>query len=114
MWSSIIAAVSTCAIGLAMPCPAMSGALPCTGSNMDGCDRDGSRFALDAKPIEPVMMAPMSVRISPNRLDATTTSKLCGRRMKSMQAASISNEFVVTSGYSSATASNVLSHSTIP
>src|SRR5690606_1772821 len=32
MWSSIIAAVRNMAVGLATPCPAMSGALPCTGS----------------------------------------------------------------------------------
>jgi aerobic C4-dicarboxylate transport protein len=34
--SSIIAPDQICPIGLAMPCPAMSGAEPCTGSNIDG------------------------------------------------------------------------------
>ncbi len=35
-WSSIIAADQICPTGLAIPCPAMSGAEPCTGSNSEG------------------------------------------------------------------------------
>ena len=35
-WSSIIAAAHICPTGLAMPLPAMSGADPWTGSNIDG------------------------------------------------------------------------------
>ena len=76
----------------------MSGAVPWTGSNMDGYRRSGSMFALAARPMLPVMMAPMSVRMSPNRLLATTTSKVSGRLMKSMHAASMSSDWVSISG----------------
>src|SRR5437763_8824189 len=39
--SSIIAPDQIWPMGLAIPCPAMSGAEPCTGSNMDGNSRSG-------------------------------------------------------------------------
>ena len=60
------------------------------------------------------MMAAMSVRMSPKRLLATTTSKLSGRRMKSMQAASTRSDWVSMSGYRAATASKALSQTSIP
>ena len=81
-----------------MPLPAMSGAEPCTGSNMDGKRRSGSRLALAARPMLPMMIAEMSLRMSPNRFDPTTTSKLSGRRMKSIAAASTSSDSVSMSG----------------
>ena len=70
---SIIATLKMVAMGLATPCPAMSGALPCTGSNTPGLpgrlsDADGSM------PSEPVSCAAMSDKIYPNRLVVTSTS----------------------------------------
>jgi hypothetical protein len=62
------------AVGLATPWPAMSGADPCTGSNIDGPVRAGLRLADDAKPMPPDTAPPRSVRMSPNRLSVTTTS----------------------------------------
>src|SRR5439155_125717 len=73
-WSSIIAPVQIWAIGLATPRPAMSGAEPCTGSNIDGYSRSGLMLPPGARPIEPAMAGPRSDRMSPNRLLATTTS----------------------------------------
>ena len=46
----------------------------------------------------PTMMAEMSLRMSPNRFEPTTTSKLSGRRMKFMAAASTSSDSVSISG----------------
>ena len=57
------------ASGLTIPFPAMSGAEPCTGSNIDGKRRCGSRFALAASPMLPMMIAEMSLRISQNRFE---------------------------------------------
>src|SRR6218665_2901303 len=89
-------------IGLAMPCPAMSGGgartppadqggggaggremqggevwggEQCTGWNSDGMAGGGFRLALGAMPMVPVQAGPRSLRMSPNRLLATTTSK---------------------------------------
>src|SRR6056297_1607989 len=76
--SSIIAPHHIWPIGLAIPCPAMSGAEPCTGSNMEGYSLLGLIFAEGAIPILPAIAGPRSVRISPNRLLPTTTSKCCG------------------------------------
>ena len=45
-WSSIIEAAYIWPTGLAPPVPAMSGADPWTGSNMDGNCLGGLRFAL--------------------------------------------------------------------
>ena len=47
--SSIIDTDQIIAIGLAMPLPAMSGAEPCMGSNMDGYRLSGLRLAPAAK-----------------------------------------------------------------
>ena len=57
-WSSIIAPDQIWPIGLAMPLPAMSGAEPCTGSNIDGNSRSGLRLADGAMPIVPVTAGP--------------------------------------------------------
>ena len=61
-------------IGLALFCPAMSGAEPWTGSNMEGPVRSGFRLAEAARPMPPDTAPPRSVRMSPNRLSVTTTS----------------------------------------
>ena len=57
--------------GLAIDFPAMSGADPCIGSNIDGYWRSGFIFAPAAKPRPPEMAAPKSVSISPKRLEVT-------------------------------------------
>jgi len=65
----------------------MSGADPWIGSYMPGVpglpsDADGSM------PIEPVIWAASSERMSPNMLVVTTTSKSKGRRISCMEALS--------------------------
>ena len=45
-----MAALRMVASGLTMPLPAISGAEPCTGSNMEGKRRSGSRLALGGQP----------------------------------------------------------------
>ena len=69
-------------IGLAMNLPAMSGAEPCTGSNIEGNLRSGLMLPDGATPIEPVSAGPRSDRMSPNRLEPTTTSNQSGLRTK--------------------------------
>ena len=69
---------------------------------------------LGAVPMLPVIIAPISVRMSPNRLLATTTSNSSGFRTKSMQAASTSSEVVAISEYSAATLSNASSQTISP
>ena len=76
--SSIIAPDRMAALGLAMPCPAMSGAEPWTGSNIDGPVRSGFRLAEEANPMPPDTAPPRSVRMSPNRLSVTMTSYCWG------------------------------------
>ena len=66
------------ATGLAMFLPKISGAEPCTGSNSEGKLRSGLRLAEGAIPIVPAQAGPRSDRMSPNRLEATTTSKRSG------------------------------------
>src|SRR5215217_2451630 len=65
-------------IGFATSLPAMPGAEPCTGSNMDGNPPSGLRLAEGAIPMLPAIAAPRSLRMSPKRLEATTTSKWRG------------------------------------
>ena len=72
--SSISAAEWMAASGLAMPCPAMSWAAPCTGSKSDGPVRAGLRLAEAAKPMPPATAPARSVRMSPKRLSVTMTS----------------------------------------
>ena len=50
------------AVGSARPFPAMSGALPCTGSNIDGFTRVASMLPLAANPTLPVTIALRSMR----------------------------------------------------
>ena len=57
-----------CAIGLAIPFPAISGAEPCIGSNIEGYFLSGLMFPEGANPSPPTIAAPKSVKISPNRL----------------------------------------------
>jgi hypothetical protein len=66
----------------------MSGAEPCTGSNIEGNSLSGLRFALGAMPMLPITAAPRSVRMSPNRFEATTTSKRPGSRTNCAASAS--------------------------
>ena len=56
--SSIIAPDQIWPIGLAMPRPAMSGAEPCTGSNIEGYSRSGLMLPEGAMPIEPTHRGP--------------------------------------------------------
>ena len=81
-----------------MPLPAMSGAEPCTGSNSDGNVRSGLMFADGAMPIVPHTAGPRSERMSPKRLEPTTTSKICGRATKCAVRMSMWYASVVTSG----------------
>ncbi len=74
--------------GLAIPCPAMSGAEPCTGSNMLGAVRSGLMLPEAAKPIPPWSTAPRSVMMSPNMLVVTITSNRSGLATIRMQHAS--------------------------
>ena len=87
-----------------MPRPAMSGALPWTGSNSEGTRRVGLRFADGAMPIVPAQAGPRSDRMSPNRLLATTTSNQCGLRTKCAVRMSTWYWSTRTSGYSGAIA----------
>src|ERR1041384_6185414 len=62
-----MAALPTAPMGLASPCPAMSGAEPCTGSNMLGKRRSGLRFALAARPRLPARALPRAARTAAGR-----------------------------------------------
>ena len=99
--------------GFAMPLPAMSGALPWMGSNIEGYLRSGLRLAPAARPMPPAMAAPRSVRISPKRLLVTTTSKRFGFLTNIMLAASTSSFCVLTSGYSLPSSAKISSQNTI-
>ena len=78
MNSSMSATEEIVAVGSALPWPAMSGAEPCTGSNMEGYSREGLRFPDALRPMPPVTAPASSVRMSPNRLSVTMTSKRPG------------------------------------
>jgi hypothetical protein len=62
--SSISAADQNIATGFATPCPVISDALPCTGSNMEGFFLVGSRLLDGATPILPAKAAAKSLKIS--------------------------------------------------
>ena len=72
--------------GLAMPLPAMSGAVPWMGSYRprvpSPSEAEGSR------PIDPASIDASSVKMSPNMFSVTITSKSAGRRMRYIAQAS--------------------------
>lgn len=96
--SSIMAPDQTWPMGLAMPLPAMSGALPWTGSKRLGKVPSGLMLAEGATPMVPVQAGPRSERMSPNRLLATTTSNQSGCITKLAVRISIWNWSTATSG----------------
>jgi hypothetical protein len=56
----------------------MSGAEPCTGSNTLGKSPSGLMLPDGAMPMVPVQAGPRSDRMSPNKLEPTTTSNQSG------------------------------------
>src|SRR5207247_1332343 len=76
--ASIMAPAQTAPTGLAIPFPAMSGAVPWMGSNIEGWRRSGLMLAPGATPRLPQIAAPRSVRMSPKRFEPTITSRLSG------------------------------------
>src|SRR5699024_5927294 len=86
-------------MGLAIPLPAMSGAEPWTGSNMEGCAFSGLRLADGAMAMVPAQAGPRSDRMSPNRLEPTTTSNQSGCDTKCAARMSIWYWSVLMSGY---------------
>ena len=78
----------TVAVGSAKFLPAISGADPCTGSNIDGNLPVGLIFPDAASPMPPQIAAAISVMMSPKRLSVTTTSKRSGLVTKNIDAAS--------------------------
>src|SRR5256886_9717645 len=85
---SIIAPDHICPMGFAMPLPAISGAEPWTGSNMDGYSFSGFRFAEGAMPIDPTTAGPRSERMSPKRFEPTTTSNRSEEHTSELQSQS--------------------------
>ena len=83
-------------MGLAIPWPAMSGAEPWTGSYRPRVP--GPRLAEGSIPIEPVIIAASSERMSPNRFSVMITSKSAGRLTSCMAALSTSMCSSATSG----------------
>ena len=73
------------------------------GSNIEGKRRSGSMLPPAAKPMPPCSMAPRSVMMSPNRLEATTTSNHSGFFTIHIDRASTRAMSVSTSGKSPAT-----------
>jgi hypothetical protein len=59
------------AVGLATPCPAMSGADPWTASNIEA---SRPMFPAGAIPMPPTSPASRSLRMSPNMFSITSTS----------------------------------------
>ena len=86
-------------MGLALSCPAMSGAEPWIGSYRPHFV--APKEALGRSPMEPVIWLASSERMSPNMLLVTTTSNWLGRRTSCMAALSTSMSLSCTSGYSS-------------
>src|SRR3989338_2182922 len=97
--SSISAPDQIAPIGLAMPLPAMSGAEPCTGSKIEGAVLSGLMLPEAAIPIVPAVAGPRSEMMSPNRFEATITSKRPGSSTIWMVSPSTWYWSVLTSGY---------------
>ena len=96
-----MAAERISAVGLALSCPAMSGAEPCTASNTA---YSLPMFAPGAMPKPPAMPAAKSLAMSPYRLGNTTTSNWDGSITRFMQNASIMRSSNATRpSYSAAT-----------
>src|SRR4030095_698914 len=92
-----IAAERIAAIGVAMPCPAMSRAVPCPGAErptVPPSDAEGSM------PIEPARIAASSDKISPKVFSVTIVSNCVGRCTRAIAQLSTSTWSSVTSGYS--------------
>ena len=105
LYSSMAAAEPIAASGLALPCPAMSGADPCTGSYRPRHAPLGSWLPIEADgsmPIEPARTEPSSLRMSPKRFSVTTTSKAVGRSRSCIAQLSTSMCSSSMSGYSAA------------
>src|SRR4051794_15895831 len=111
--SSMSAPVQTWPTGVAIPCPAMSGAEPWTGSNIEGWARSGLGFAAGAIPIEPATAAVRSLRMSPKRFEPTITSSDSGARTTRAHSASIRTRSTSTAAKSAATASTTSSQNGI-
>ncbi len=71
-------------------------------------------MALAAIPMLPASAEPRSERMSPKRLEATTTSSVSGRNTKRAAIASTSQFSVSISGYSVATRAKTSSQRVIP
>src|SRR3954469_17790768 len=82
----------------------MSGAEPGTGSNIEGKSRSGLRLAEGAMPMVPVHAGPRSERMSPKRLEPTTTSNQSGCCTKGAVRMSMWYCEVLMPGYSFETA----------
>src|SRR5688500_14017515 len=83
----------------------MSGAEPCTGSKSEGNARSGLMLPEGAMAIVPVQAGPRSDRMSPKRLEATTTSNQSGCCTKCAVRMSMWYLSVRTPGYCLAMAS---------
>lgn len=81
-----MAPARTSADGLAIPFPAMSGALPCTASKMAA---PVPMLPPGASPRPPTSPAARSLRMSPNMLVVTITSNCSGRSTICMAALSM-------------------------
>ncbi|SIL53505.1 Uncharacterised protein [Mycobacteroides abscessus subsp. abscessus] len=92
-----------------MPCPAMSGAEPCTDSNMEMAVRSGLIFPDAASPSPPVIAAAKSERMSPKRFEATMTSRLAGSLTMRAASASTCIDTDGVCGYSAAISLKMLS-----
>src|SRR5712691_5137404 len=100
---TIIAALKIAPTGFKRPWPAISGAVPWTGSNRPR-PLDGLMFADGAMPIPPTSSAVRSERMSPNRLPVTMTSNWPGSLTSCIAAASTRRWRVFTRGCAAATA----------
>ena len=105
MCTSIITAPSSRPLGLAMPLPAMSGALPWMASNMATVS---PMLAEPPRPTEPVISAAMSLMMSPYRLGVTMTSKMPGSLASLALPMSMMKWFFSMSGYSAPISSKTL------